>query len=88
MTRGLELALERAFGALGLQRVEALILAENEASLRLARRTGFQFEGVARGYAELGGIRRDHERWSLTRAEWLARRGITSPSRASSGSPG
>lgn len=88
MTRGLELALERAFGALALQRVEALILPENEASRRLAQRTGFQFEGIARGYAELGGARRDHERWSLTRAEWLARRGITSPSRASSGSPG
>lgn len=87
-SRGLELALERAFGPLGLQRVEALILPENEPSRRLARRVGFQLEGLSRGYAELGGRRRDHERWSLTRAEWLARRGATCPSRAGSGSPG
>jgi ribosomal-protein-alanine N-acetyltransferase len=75
MSAALELALERAFGPLALQRVEALIVPENEPSRRLARRAGFELEGTARGYAELGGRRRDHERWSLTRAEWLERRG-------------
>ncbi|MCC6409670.1 MAG: GNAT family N-acetyltransferase [Planctomycetes bacterium] len=74
MGRALELALAKAFGSLELQRVEALIVPENEPSRRLVQRTGFQLEGLARGYAELGGRRRDHERWSLTRAEWLAKR--------------
>ena len=74
MSRALELALAKAFGPLALQRVEALIVPDNEPSRRLAQRTGFHLEGIARAYAELGGRRRDHERWSITRAEWLARR--------------
>jgi ribosomal-protein-alanine N-acetyltransferase len=91
MTRALELALARAFGPLGLQRLDALIVPENEPSRRLLARAGLRFEGVARGYAELGGRRRDHERWSITRSEWVARSAdgrATCPSRAGSGSPG
>ncbi|MCE9593029.1 MAG: GNAT family N-acetyltransferase [Planctomycetes bacterium] len=73
MSRALELALSKAFRGLELQRVEALIAVGNTPSSRLVAGRGFTLEGLARAYAKIGGVRRDHERWSLTREEWLAR---------------
>lgn len=48
-----------------LHRIEADILPENEASLALIRKLGFEYEGVARGAHEIAGIERDHLRFSL-----------------------
>ena len=65
MTEGLHLALRRAFGELGLHRVEANIQPDNLPSRRLARRLGFRREGYSPCYLRVGGRWRDHERWAL-----------------------
>jgi RimJ/RimL family protein N-acetyltransferase len=45
----------------------------NVASRRVAEKSGFRLEGVARGQAdEVGGGRRDTACYALTRADWLA----------------
>lgn len=64
MGEALALALRSAFGELGLQRVEALVLPGNERSRRLLGRAGFTLEGVARGAVRVRGEWRDHERWA------------------------
>jgi len=73
MTEGLTLALEHAFGTLGLHRLEANIQPENEASLRLVKSLGFRREGLSRRYLKIHGRWRDHERWALLAEEWKAR---------------
>ena len=74
MSEGLRLALDRAFGPHGLQRVEANVQPNNEASLRMVRRLGFRREDPSLRYLRVGGVWRDHERWALTREEWEQRR--------------
>ncbi|HVS19595.1 MAG TPA: GNAT family protein [Planctomycetota bacterium] len=64
MGEALALALDDAFGVLGLQRVEALVLPENARSRRLLERARFQSEGLARGVVRVRGEWRDHERWA------------------------
>lgn len=64
------LALRRAFEGLGLQRVEANVRPENEASRALVRRVGFRMEGFSPDYLEIDGRRRDHERWAILATEF------------------
>lgn len=47
-----------------IKRIEADILPENEASLALIKKLGFEYEGVARGSHEIAGVERDHLRFS------------------------
>ncbi|MDA8870757.1 GNAT family N-acetyltransferase, partial [Rhizobiaceae bacterium] len=47
-------------GGLGLLRLEAATVPENEASQKVLAACGFAREGTARGYLEIGGQRRDH----------------------------
>ena len=61
-TAALTAACDHAFGALGLVRVEAACAVGNEASLAVLTRCGFAFEGIARSYLELDGVRCDHHR--------------------------
>jgi [ribosomal protein S5]-alanine N-acetyltransferase len=70
MAEGLLRVLERAFGELGLHRVEANIPPENQRSLRLVERLGFRREGYSPRYLKSGGRWRDHERWALLVEEW------------------
>lgn len=74
MRGGLQLAIKRAFGPLGLHRVEANIQPENAASIALVRRLGFRREGISPRYLKIAGAWRDHQRWALT-VEDLASRG-------------
>ncbi len=66
MSAGLELLLGRAFGELGLHRLEANIQPKNRRSIELVRRAGFRCEGLSPRYLKIGGRWRDHERWAIT----------------------
>ena len=70
MTAGLSAVLRRAFGELSLHRVEANIQPDNWDSIGLARRLGFQKEGLSPRYLKVGGRWRDHERWALLAEQW------------------
>jgi ribosomal-protein-alanine N-acetyltransferase len=70
MRAGMVLVLQRAFGELGLHRVEANIQPENERSIALVRRLGFRREGFSPRYLKVSGRWRDHERWALLRETW------------------
>lgn len=70
MTEGLSLALDQAFGPLGLHRVEANIQPANARSVRLVSGLGFRLEGFSPRYLKIGGRFRDHERWALLAEEW------------------
>jgi ribosomal-protein-alanine N-acetyltransferase len=73
MTEGLRLVIPRAFGELGLHRLEANIQPANVRSIRLVERLGFRSEGLSKSYLKIGGRWRDHERWALLREEWRPR---------------
>jgi ribosomal-protein-alanine N-acetyltransferase len=60
MSRAVRAALAHCFGPLRLHRVEAACVPENEVSLRLLERCGFQREGYARAYLRIDGVWRDH----------------------------
>lgn len=66
MSAGLELVIGRAFGELGLHRLEANIQPKNQRSIELVRRAGFRCEGLSRRYLKIAGRWRDHERWAIT----------------------
>ena len=51
---------ERAFGELGLHRLEAGTLVDNVASQRVLERNGFERIGLARSYLLIAGEWRDH----------------------------
>jgi ribosomal-protein-alanine N-acetyltransferase len=74
MSEGLELVLARAFGDMGLHRLEANIQPGNAASLALVRRAGFVYEGTAERYLKIGGRWRDHEHWVIRSEQWRALR--------------
>ena len=58
-------ALAFAFDTLGLHRVEAACRPENTASRTLLENIGFQREGLARGFLNIAGDWRDHDRFAL-----------------------
>jgi len=63
-TEALTLLLPEIHKDLHVHRIEADILLENAPSLRLIERLGFTYEGVARSSHEIGGVWRDHLRYS------------------------
>ena len=62
------------FEELGLHRIEALALPDNEAVKGALRKAGIRSEGIARGVREVNGEWRDHERYAITLEEWEERR--------------
>ncbi|HET9720913.1 MAG TPA: GNAT family protein [Solirubrobacteraceae bacterium] len=76
MGEGIQLVLRVAFLELRLHRVEANIQPDNEASIALARRAGFQREGFSPRYLKIGGRWRDHERWALLAEDWRRMHGM------------
>jgi ribosomal-protein-alanine N-acetyltransferase len=73
MTEALRAALEYGFEQMGLNRVEAVVYPENDASMRVLQRLGFQTEGLLRQYCRQGGTYYDHWLLSLLKAEWSSR---------------
>jgi ribosomal-protein-alanine N-acetyltransferase len=60
-----------AFHTLDLQRLEANIRPDNQASLKVASHLGFHCEGMSPAYLEIDGERKDHLRMTLLRQNWL-----------------
>jgi ribosomal-protein-alanine N-acetyltransferase len=63
-----------AFQQLGLHRVEAACLPQNEASARLLLKAGFEEEGFAKAYLKIDGDWRDHRLFGLLSPELAKRR--------------
>lgn len=63
-TEALHRLLPEVHKSLAIHRIEADILLENLPSLRLIERLGFTYEGVAHSSHEIGGVWRDHLRYS------------------------
>lgn len=64
MRAGVKAVVRKAFGNLGLHRLEANIQPGNVASIALVRACGFMLEGYSPRYLKIGGRWRDHERWA------------------------
>lgn len=58
-------AAEFAFGRLGLHRLEAACVPENEPSKNLLLKAGFRHEGRAAAYLKINGVWRDHLTFGL-----------------------
>jgi len=73
MAEALRSALSYAFGTMGLNRVDALVYADNVRSVRLAQKLGFQSEGTLREYFWFKGEFYDHVILSLLKSDWMAK---------------
>jgi ribosomal-protein-alanine N-acetyltransferase len=65
MKEGMLQVIRFAFDKLGLHRLEANIQPGNQASIALARSTGFQYEGFSPRFLRINGQWCDHERWAV-----------------------
>lgn len=65
MSDALSVLLPYGFHQLGLHRIEAACLAENEASRRLLGKLGFREEGIARQYLRINDRWQDHVLYGL-----------------------
>lgn len=74
MSEAFVLALDYAFGALELHRVEANVQPANSRSLALVARIGFVREGYSRRYVKIAGRWRDHVRFAMLADEWARQR--------------
>ena len=60
MTAALRTLTDFAFRGLGLHRLEAACVPDNEASRRVLMKSGFVYEGKAQAYLKINGVWRDH----------------------------
>lgn len=60
MFAALQLAIPYIFGKLQLHRIEAACIPDNQKSIRLLERAGFEREGLLREYLKINGQWRDH----------------------------
>ena len=66
----IQAVLEYAFETLALHRMGAVTFLENEASVQLLTRLGFEEEGILRGYLYQDGSSHDGRIFSLLRPDW------------------
>ena len=69
MTEALLALADFSFGRIGLRRLEAACLPQNQASRKLLEKVGFQYEGYARDYLRIDGEWRDHLLYALLRED-------------------
>ena len=69
MTNAVKALVPFVFKTLGLHRIEAACLVDNEASKNLLARTGFRLEGLARRYLLINGAWADHLLFALLKEE-------------------
>lgn len=74
-TRGVELAVDYAFGELGLHRVQANVMTKNPRSARVLEKAGFRKEGRALRYLRIAGRWEDHDMFAVTVEDRGPRRG-------------
>jgi ribosomal-protein-alanine N-acetyltransferase len=76
-TEGVVALLDLAFApepvGLGLHRVQANVIPDNHASIRVAEKAGFRVEGTAKAYLHIGGRWRDHLMFAKTAEEHALR---------------
>lgn len=65
MAAGVRLVIPYIFTSLQLHRIEAACIPENDRSIRLLEKAGFQREGYLRDYLKINGQWRDHLLFSL-----------------------
>lgn len=75
MGEAISLVLSYAFMGLGLMRVHAACVPENDKSKRLILRSGLKEEGFAPAYLQINGAWRDHHLFAITRADYLSATG-------------
>lgn len=68
-TGAVALAVDHAFGPVGLHRIEATVRPENGPSLRVLAKLGFREEGLLQRYLEVNGAWRDHRLLAVTKEE-------------------
>ncbi|SMC91003.1 GNAT family protein [Rhizobium sp. RU36D] len=64
MFAALQLAIPYIFGKLQLHRIEAACIPDNDRSIRLLEKAGFEREGILREYLKINGQWRDHVMFS------------------------
>ena len=69
MTKAVKVLVPFIFRTLGLHRIEAACLTDNDASKSLLARTGFQQEGLARRYLLINGKWADHLLFALLKED-------------------
>ncbi len=69
MNETMSATLNFVFGKIGLIRIVAYVLQENERSLKLLGNFGFRHEGIARNLGEYNGERRDYLQFSLLKQD-------------------
>ena len=74
MREAIGAVVHHAFTHMGLSRIEAACLPENEASRAVLERAGFKYEGVAQSYLQINGRWRNHVLYASLRHD---RRGRT-----------
>ncbi|OJF98746.1 GNAT family N-acetyltransferase [Pararhizobium antarcticum] len=77
MAQGVQLVVPYIFSSLQLHRIEAACIPENQRSIRLLEKAGFQREGYLREYLKINGQWRDHLMFSLLSGDVAPNRNLS-----------